>query len=77
MRRILTYTLTLLAVPVGVGVGIWTAQMVWTCPNSPGPHSCPGLTGEPLYAVWLCSLFGAVASVVILLAAVATRHLPN
>jgi hypothetical protein len=68
----LTNALRVLSVPVGVGVGLWTAQLPWTCTT----FSCPQYTG-PRFAPWLCALFGAAATVIVLLLSLAVTRLPR
>jgi hypothetical protein len=68
----LTNALRLLSVPVGIGVGLWTAQLPWTCTT----FSCPQYAG-PRFAPWQCALFGAGATVVVLLLSLAVTRAPR
>ena len=77
MGRILANALRVASVPVGVGIGFWTAQLKSLQPCAPYMR-CPTpsvLVLQPTFATWQCALFGAGATVVVLLFSLAVTRL--
>lgn len=69
--------LRVLSVPVGVAVGIWTAQLEWLLCRGYAQCPAPDLVLQPTFAAWQCALFGAGATVVLLLLSVTVTRLPR
>jgi hypothetical protein len=78
MQRIVALVLRLASVPVGVGVGLWTSQLM-TFPSQCSPEGICllRLVAIRTFATWQCALFGAGASVVMLLLSLAVTRLPS
>jgi hypothetical protein len=72
------YVLWLASVPIGVGVGFWAAQLR-SLPYCPPYGRCAAfpLAAPLTFASWQCALFGAGATVVVLLLSLAVMRLPS